>query len=58
MAPDSDLDADTIALASWTRIDSMPAAEYDDARVRAFIEAHSCRFDPEGFCAPRFDERT
>ena len=56
MSPDSDLDGDTIALASWTRIDSMPAGDYDDARARDFIEAHSCRFDPEGFCrapAPR-----
>jgi hypothetical protein len=45
-----DLDADTIALASWTRVDSFDAAEYGDGRVREFIRAHSCRFDPEGFC--------
>jgi hypothetical protein len=50
LAPDSDLDRDTIALASWTRVDVMAAAEYDDDRARAFIAAHSCRFDPEGFC--------
>ena len=56
MSPSSDLDADTIALASWTRVDSIPASDYDDARIRDFIETHSCRFDPEGFCgeaAPR-----
>jgi hypothetical protein len=58
MAPDSDLADDTVAFASWTRIDSMRASDYDDARAQAFIEAHSCRFDPEGFCEPRFDERT
>jgi hypothetical protein len=56
MAPDTDLNSDTIAFAAWTRVDSMPAADYDDARARDFIETHSCRFDPEGFCgeaAPR-----
>jgi hypothetical protein len=50
MAPDSELDDDTIALAAWTRIDVMPAPDYNNDRARAFIEAHSCRFDPEGFC--------
>jgi hypothetical protein len=56
MAPDSDLDADTIALAAWTRVDVMAADDFDDVRARDFIEQHSCRFDPEGFCgeaAPR-----
>jgi hypothetical protein len=51
MAPDSDLEDETIALASWTRIDKFLADDYSEGRVRAFIEAHSCRFDPEGFCA-------
>jgi hypothetical protein len=50
MAPFEDLAVDTIALASWTRIDTFPAAESTDDRVRNFIKAHSCRFDPEGFC--------
>jgi hypothetical protein len=50
MAPDSDLEDETIALASWTRIDKFLADDYGESRVRAFIEAHSCRFDPEGFC--------
>jgi hypothetical protein len=50
MAPDSDLAVDTIGMASWTRVDTYPAAEYTDDRARAFIKAHSCRFDPEGFC--------
>ena len=51
MSPFLDLDANTIALASWTRIDSFSSDEYDDERARRFIEAHSCRFDPEGFCS-------
>jgi hypothetical protein len=51
MAPDSDLQDDTMALASWTRFDAFPADDYTEGRVRAFIEAHSCRFDPEGVCS-------
>lgn len=50
MSPDPDLDPDTMALASWTRIDAFAAAEYADERARRFIEAHSCRYDPERFC--------
>lgn len=50
MAPDSDLEDETIALASWTRIDKFLADDFSEGRVRAFIETHSCRFDPEGFC--------
>ena len=50
MSPDPDLDGDTVALAAWTRIDEFPASDYTDERVRAFIKAHSCRFDPELFC--------
>jgi hypothetical protein len=50
MARFSDLPPDTIGLASWTRVDTFPAAEFDAERVAAFIRAHSCRFDPEGFC--------
>lgn len=50
MAPSSDLAEDTMALASWTRIDTFSLEEFDEARVREFIKAHSCRFDPEGFC--------
>lgn len=50
MSPDPDLDANTIGLAAWTRVDVFPASEFSDARARDFIKAHSCRFDPEGFC--------
>lgn len=50
MSPDPDLQVDTVALASWTRVDTFAAPDYDDARARSFIKAHSCRFDPEHFC--------
>jgi hypothetical protein len=53
MSPDPDLEDDTIALASWTRVDSFDAGDYSDERVSEFIDAHSCRFDPEGFCQAR-----
>lgn len=53
MSPDSDLAEDTIGLASWTRFDTFDAEQYTDGRARSFIKAHSCRFDPEGFCAER-----
>ena len=50
MSPDLDLDDDTIGLAAWTRVDTFEAGDYTDDRVRRFIKAYSCRFDPEGFC--------
>jgi hypothetical protein len=50
MAPSPDLAPNTIGLASWTRVDVFPSAEYTDERVQDFIDTHSCRFDPEGFC--------
>jgi hypothetical protein len=53
MSPDPDLAPDTIAAASWTRVDVMSLADYSDDRLRAFIKAHSCRFDPERFCPER-----
>jgi len=51
MSPTKDLGDDTIGLASWTRFDVFHASEFTPDRVAAFIEAHSCRFDPEGFCS-------
>lgn len=50
MSPDDDLDSDTIGMAAWTRVDTFTASDYTDDRVRTFIKAHSCRFDPEAFC--------
>ena len=50
LSPDADLPADSIGMAAWTRVDDFAASDYSDERVRAFIKAHSCRFDPELFC--------
>lgn len=50
LAPSPDLADDTIGMASWTRADAFPSSEFTEDRVSRFIDAHSCRFDPEGFC--------
>jgi len=50
LSPDPDLSDDTIGVASWTRVDVFGAGDYSDERVRGFIKAHHCRFDPEKFC--------
>jgi hypothetical protein len=47
LAPYPDMEAATIALTSWTRIDKFPVAQYDKDRVDAFIKAHLKRFNPE-----------
>lgn len=49
LAPYPDLEANTVALTSWTRIDKFSVAQYDKDRVDAFIKAHLKRFNPEGF---------
>ena len=50
LSPDDDLDSDTIGIAAWTRVDRFASSDYTDERIRTFIKAHSCRFDPEAFC--------
>ncbi len=49
MAPYPEMEADTIALTSWSRIDKFAASEYSRERVEAFIDAHERRFNPESF---------
>jgi hypothetical protein len=44
-----DMEADSIALTSWTRLDKFRAGELTVARVQAFIAANERRFNPEGF---------
>jgi hypothetical protein len=41
---------ETVAITTWSRRDMFPAAELDIERLQQFIDAHYCRFDPEGFC--------
>ena len=49
MAPYSDMEEDTIAVTSWSRIEKFAVAEYTKERVGAFIDSHLKRFNPEGF---------
>ena len=46
VAPYPDMDA-TIALVAWTRLDTFD--QFDEGRIRRFIEAHERRYNPEGF---------
>lgn len=50
MAHDSDLLPGEIALAAWTRVDRFSYTLFVAGRVTKFVAAHSCRYDPEGFC--------
>jgi hypothetical protein len=43
------MEANTIALTSWTRLDKFPVSQFRDQRVLDFINAHSRRYNPEGF---------
>ena len=48
MTPYTEMDPETIALASWGRLEKFPVGEFDEGRVRRYIEAHERRFNPEG----------
>lgn len=50
MAADYDLPEGYIGLASWSRVDLFPYADYTNERAEDFISAHSCRIDWENFC--------
>ena len=50
LAPYPDMEAEHVAITSWSRIDKFSVEEFEQSRVEAFIDAHLCRFDPEGFC--------
>ncbi len=47
MTPYSLMDT-RIALTAWGYLDTFE--EFNEARVRAFIDTFECNFDPEGFC--------
>jgi hypothetical protein len=49
LTPYPDMEDDTVAITSWTRIDKFPAAEYDEERLTTFIDDHMRRFNPEHF---------
>ncbi len=49
MMPYPDMEAETIAVTSWSRIDKFPVSEYSLDRVNTFIDKHERRFNPEHF---------
>jgi hypothetical protein len=49
MSPYTDMERDTIALTSWTRLDKFGVKDFSEERVQKFISRNSKRFNPEGF---------
>jgi hypothetical protein len=47
MAPYPEMEADTIALTSWSRIDKFPTSDFTPERVTNFIDVNERRFNPE-----------
>lgn len=47
LAPYPDMEDETVAITSWTRIDKFPVAELTEERVNEFIDTHLRRFNPE-----------
>ncbi|MEX1254008.1 MAG: DUF3105 domain-containing protein [Dehalococcoidia bacterium] len=47
MAPYPDMEDETIAVTSWSRIEKFPVSEYDLDRVKTFIDRNVRRFNPE-----------
>jgi len=45
----TDMEEETIAITSWTRLDKFPVSELTRGRLQDFIDAHHKRFNPEGF---------
>lgn len=50
LTPYEDIPSDTVAITTWSRRDIFPAADLTIERLQRFLDAHYCRFDPEGFC--------
>ena len=49
LMPYPDMEADTIAITSWSRIDKFPASDYTPERITHFIDVNEKRFNPEHF---------
>lgn len=45
----AEMEPDTIAITSWTRLDKFPVGELTKDRVQKFIDVNEKRFNPEGF---------
>ncbi len=49
MTPYPEMEAEQIAITSWSHIDKFPVGEYSKNRVEEFIDVHERRFNPEDF---------
>jgi len=47
LTPYTGMEPDTVAITAWTRTDKFPVSQFSKERVRKFIEAFKCRFNPE-----------
>ena len=45
----TEMEEETIAITSWTRLDKFPVSELTEDRLQEFIDANHKRFNPEGF---------
>jgi hypothetical protein len=45
----TEMEEETIAITSWTRLDKFPVSELTEERLQEFIDANHKRFNPEGF---------
>ena len=49
MSKYTEMEPNTIAVTSWTRLDKFPTSDLTKKRVTDFIEENNLRFNPEGF---------
>jgi hypothetical protein len=45
----TEMEEETIAITSWTRLDKFPVSELTKERLQHFIDENHKRFNPEGF---------
>jgi hypothetical protein len=45
----TEMEPETIAITSWTRLDKFPVSELTEERLQTFIDENHKRFNPEGF---------
>ena len=50
VTPYPEMEEETIAITAWSRRDEFSASDYTRGRLQRFLNAHECRFDPEGLC--------
>lgn len=49
MMPYPEMEPDTVAITSWTRLDKFSIDQFDADRLRRFVEKNERRFNPENF---------